>query len=52
MYQALKSLLVPTQLVIYPGEHHMIERPSFERDLLRRYLSWYGRYLQDERPLP
>ncbi|HEY5756361.1 MAG TPA: S9 family peptidase [Steroidobacter sp.] len=52
MYQALKSLRVPTQLVIYPGEHHMIERPSFERDLLRRYVSWYDRYLKDERSLP
>ncbi|MBL8269116.1 alpha/beta hydrolase family protein, partial [Steroidobacter sp.] len=50
MYQALKSLRVPTQLVIYPGEHHMIERPSFERDLLKRYVQWYDRYLKDERP--
>jgi dipeptidyl aminopeptidase/acylaminoacyl peptidase len=50
MYQALKSLRVPTQLVIYPGEQHMIERPSFERDLLRRYVQWYTRYLKDERP--
>lgn len=47
MYQALKSLDIPTQLVIYPGEHHMIERPSFERDLLRRYLDWFDRYLRD-----
>lgn len=52
MYQALKSLQVPSQLVIYPGEHHMIERPSFERDLLERYVSWYDRYLKDERSLP
>jgi dipeptidyl aminopeptidase/acylaminoacyl peptidase len=52
MYQALKSLRVPTQLVLYPGEHHMIERPSFERDLLQRYVSWYDRYLKDGRQSP
>lgn len=46
MYQALKSLQVPTQLVIYPGEKHRIVRPSFVRDRLQRYLSWFGQYLQ------
>lgn len=45
MYQALKSLNVPTQLVIYPGEHHGISRPSFQRDLLQRYLAWFAKYL-------
>ena len=45
MYQALKSLNVPTQLVIYPDEHHGISRPSFQRDLLQRYLAWYKKYL-------
>jgi dipeptidyl aminopeptidase/acylaminoacyl peptidase len=48
MYQALKSLRVPTRLVVYPGEHHMIERPSFERDLMQRYLDWYARYLKED----
>jgi dipeptidyl aminopeptidase/acylaminoacyl peptidase len=46
MYQALKSLNVPTQLVVYPGEHHSFSRPSFEKDVLERYLAWYGRYLK------
>ncbi len=45
MYRALKTLRVPTQLVIYPGEHHGINRPSFARDLLQRYLDWYGAYV-------
>jgi dipeptidyl aminopeptidase/acylaminoacyl peptidase len=45
MYQALKSLDVPTQLVIYPGEHHSFGRPGFYKDLLERYLAWYEKYL-------
>lgn len=45
MYQALKSLNVPTQLVVYPGQFHGISRPSFRLDLLDRYLGWYNRYL-------
>jgi dipeptidyl aminopeptidase/acylaminoacyl peptidase len=53
MYQALRSLGVDTQLVIYPGQYHGIKRPSFQRDRLQRYLDWYDRYLKtdhDSRP--
>jgi dipeptidyl aminopeptidase/acylaminoacyl peptidase len=46
MYQALRSLGVPTELVIYPGQYHAITRPSFARDRLERYLAWYDRYLK------
>lgn len=45
LYQALRLLEVPTELVIYPGQHHTITRPSFRRDRLERYLAWYGRFL-------
>ena len=45
MYQALRSLDIATQLVIYPGEHHSISRPSFVQDRLERMIDWYGRYL-------
>jgi dipeptidyl aminopeptidase/acylaminoacyl peptidase len=46
MYQALRSLGVETQLVIYPGQHHGINKPSYRRDRLGRYLVWYDRYLK------
>lgn len=46
MYQALKSLGVPTQLVVYPDQFHGITRPSFVLDRLERYQAWLGRYLQ------
>ena len=44
MYQALRSLGVPTQIVIYPGQHHGIRKPSYVRDRLERYLAWYDKY--------
>ncbi|HXB19954.1 MAG TPA: S9 family peptidase [Candidatus Solibacter sp.] len=46
MYQALSSLGVPTQLVVYPGEKHGIMRPSYQKDRIDRYLGWYGKYLK------
>jgi dipeptidyl aminopeptidase/acylaminoacyl peptidase len=46
MYQALRTLGVPTQLVVYPGQHHILERPSFIRDLAERVPAWYQRYLR------
>jgi dipeptidyl aminopeptidase/acylaminoacyl peptidase len=46
MYQALRSLGIDTQLVIYPNEFHGIQRPSYVRDRLERYLGWYDKYLK------
>src|SRR5262245_20032126 len=48
MYQALRSLGVDTQLVIYPNENHGITRPSYIRDRMERYLAWYDKYLKKE----
>ncbi len=45
MYQALRSLKIPTQLVVYPGEHHGITVPSYLRDRMQRNLAWYDRFL-------
>ncbi len=46
MYQALRSLGVETELVIYPGQHHAIGKPSYRRDRLARYLAWYDKHLK------
>ncbi len=46
MYQALRSLGVDTQLVVYPGQFHGLTIPSYERDRLQRYLNWFNKYLQ------
>ena len=50
MYQALRSLGVETQLVIYPNEFHGIQRPSYVRDRYERYLAWYEKYVQNPKP--
>jgi dipeptidyl aminopeptidase/acylaminoacyl peptidase len=46
MYQALRSLGIETQLVIYPNETHGISRPSYVRDRYERYLAWYDRHIK------
>jgi dipeptidyl aminopeptidase/acylaminoacyl peptidase len=46
MYQALRELGVPTELVIYPNQHHGLTVPSFLKDRLDRYVAWYERYLK------
>ena len=45
MYQALRTLGVPTELVIYPGQFHDFKQPSYILDRYNRYLNWFGKYL-------
>jgi dipeptidyl aminopeptidase/acylaminoacyl peptidase len=51
MYQALRSLGIDTQLIIYPNETHGIQRPSYQKDRLERYLAWYDKYLKPGTPV-
>jgi len=46
MYQAMKRLGRETQLVVYPNEHHGIQRLSYRKDLYERYLAWYAKYVK------
>jgi dipeptidyl aminopeptidase/acylaminoacyl peptidase len=46
MYQALRSLGIPTQLIIYPGQFHGIRVPSYQVDRLTRYIDWFDKYLK------
>jgi len=48
LYQALRRLGVPTELVVYPGQNHGIEKPSYVKDRYERYVAWYDRYLKPE----
>ncbi len=45
MYQALRTLGVPTELVIYPGQFHLFTRPSYIHDRMERYFAWFDKYL-------
>jgi dipeptidyl aminopeptidase/acylaminoacyl peptidase len=46
LYQRLKVLNVPTELVVYPGESHTMAVPSHYVDRLHRLVDWYQRYLK------
>ena len=46
MYTALRTLGVPTQLVVYPDQHHEFGRPSFYKDRLERTAAWFDHYLK------
>ncbi|MFZ4544058.1 MAG: alpha/beta hydrolase family protein, partial [Saprospiraceae bacterium] len=47
MYQALKTLNIPTELIIYPGQFHGLTNPRFEKDRFERYIAWYNKYLRN-----
>jgi dipeptidyl aminopeptidase/acylaminoacyl peptidase len=46
MYQALKTLGVPTELVIYPNQNHGISTPSYIVHRYTRYIDWFNKYLK------
>ncbi|MEZ5308365.1 MAG: S9 family peptidase [Pyrinomonadaceae bacterium] len=50
MYQAMKRLGRDTMLVVYPGEHHGIRRPSFQKDRYERYLGWFDKHVKGVSP--
>jgi dipeptidyl aminopeptidase/acylaminoacyl peptidase len=45
MYQALKSVGTPAELIVYPGQFHGFTRPSFIKDRYVRWMAWYDKYL-------
>ena len=45
MYQSLRTLGVPSQLVVYPGQHHVFTRPSYVKDLADRMAAWLDRFI-------
>jgi hypothetical protein len=47
MYEALRSIGVETQLIIYPEQFHGLSVPSYLRDRLKRQIDWYARHLAE-----
>ena len=43
MYEALKSLNVPAELIVYPGQFHGFTLPSFIKDRYQRWFDWYDK---------
>ncbi len=44
-WHALKTLGIPTKLVIYTDEGHGITRPENQKDIVKRSVAWFGEYL-------
>jgi dipeptidyl aminopeptidase/acylaminoacyl peptidase len=44
-WHALKTLGVPTELVIYPHEGHHFANPAHSRDVNERAVDWFNQYL-------
>ena len=45
-HKGLKLLGVATEMIVYPGEGHVLEKRSNQIDEMRRVLAWYDRYLK------
>ncbi len=50
MYQAMKFLGREASLVVYPGAYHGIRKPTYQKDLLERFVAWFDKYLKNQRP--
>jgi len=46
MYQALKTRGVPTRLIVYPGQNHELDVPSYLVHRMRNNLEWFDRWLR------
>ena len=45
-WHALRALGVPSELVIYPGEGHLFQKPANQRDVAQRVAGWFDRWLK------
>ena len=45
-WHALKTLGVPTQLIIYPGEGHLFIKPENQIERLEQTVDWFDKYLK------
>ena len=43
-YHALETMKVPVQLVVYPNEGHLFNRPADVRSYTLRTLQWFDRW--------
>jgi dipeptidyl aminopeptidase/acylaminoacyl peptidase len=49
IYQSLRRLGIPTELVVYPGQGHGLRPPSYQKDRHERYLAWYDKWVKNIR---
>ena len=46
MYQAFKSVGIPTELIIYPNQHHGLSVPSYIVHRYNSHINWFKTYLK------
>ena len=46
MYQAFKSEGIPTQLIIYPNQHHGLSVPSYIIHRFNAHINWFKKYVK------
>jgi dipeptidyl aminopeptidase/acylaminoacyl peptidase len=46
MYQAFKSEGIPTQLIIYPNQHHGVRVPSYIIHRFNAHINWFKKYVK------
>jgi dipeptidyl aminopeptidase/acylaminoacyl peptidase len=46
-WHALKTLGVPTQLIVYPGEGHLFIKPEHQVDRMEQTVAWFDKYLKN-----
>ena len=46
MYQAFKSVGIPTELILYPNQHHGIKVPSYLVHRYNSHINWLNTYLK------
>ncbi len=44
-YHAMRTLGVPSQLVVYADEGHGVRKPAHVRDIISRMIGWFAKYL-------
>jgi dipeptidyl aminopeptidase/acylaminoacyl peptidase len=47
-WHALKTMGVPTSLVIYPGEGHRLRDPANSADMRKRTVAWFDKYVKGD----
>jgi dipeptidyl aminopeptidase/acylaminoacyl peptidase len=45
-WHALRTLSIPTQLIVYPGEGHMFIKPENQAGRLDQTVAWFDKYLK------
>jgi dipeptidyl aminopeptidase/acylaminoacyl peptidase len=52
MYEALRSVGTPAELIVYPGQFHGFTRPSYIKERYQSWFDWYDKYVRGMTPKP